>query len=97
MKIRQLGAELFMRTDGHDETNSRFSQFCEIEPQPQNKTVTIFTTHVQLMLIVYVKQSIFVCIEDFEKWAVLGNYITSSGNSLPTFRYVGKELPLLAA
>jgi hypothetical protein len=33
MKIRPVGAELFMRTDGridrHDEANSRVSQFCE--------------------------------------------------------------------
>jgi hypothetical protein len=32
MKIRPVGAELFHaegRTDGHDEANSRFSQFCE--------------------------------------------------------------------
>jgi len=32
MKIRQLGAELFhadRQTDRLDETNSRFSQFCE--------------------------------------------------------------------
>jgi len=38
MKIRPVGAELFHaytdgrtdgRTDRHDETNSRFSQFCE--------------------------------------------------------------------
>jgi len=44
------------------------------------------------------KQSvIFVCIEDFENCALLGNYTGSSGNSLPMFRYVGKELPLLAA
>jgi hypothetical protein len=31
-KIRPLGAELFnaaRRTDGHDEANCRFSQFCE--------------------------------------------------------------------
>jgi len=32
IKIRSVGAELFNldgRTDRHDETNSRFSQFCE--------------------------------------------------------------------
>jgi len=32
MKIRSVGAELFRserRTDRHDETNSRFSQFCK--------------------------------------------------------------------
>jgi hypothetical protein len=31
MKIRPVGAELFRAglTDRHDETNSRFSQFCE--------------------------------------------------------------------
>jgi hypothetical protein len=32
MKIRPVGAELFHangRMDGYDETNSRFSQFCE--------------------------------------------------------------------
>jgi len=32
MKIRPVGAELFYadgRTDGHDEANSRSSQFCE--------------------------------------------------------------------
>jgi hypothetical protein len=32
IKIRPQGAELFHadgRTDGHDEANSRFSQFCE--------------------------------------------------------------------
>jgi hypothetical protein len=32
MKIRPVGAELFHadgRTDGHNEANSRFSQFCE--------------------------------------------------------------------
>jgi len=32
MKIRPVGYELFHadgRTDRHDETNSRFSQFCE--------------------------------------------------------------------
>jgi len=32
MKIRLVGAELFhaeRRTDGHNEANSRFSQFCE--------------------------------------------------------------------
>jgi len=32
VKIRPVGAELFHadgRTDGHDEANSRFSQFCE--------------------------------------------------------------------
>jgi hypothetical protein len=32
MKIRPVGAELFHAegwTDGHDEANSRFSQFCE--------------------------------------------------------------------
>jgi hypothetical protein len=32
MKIRPAGAELFYadgQTDGHDEANSRFSQFCE--------------------------------------------------------------------
>jgi len=32
IKIRPVGAELFHadgRTDGRDETNSRFSQFCE--------------------------------------------------------------------
>jgi len=32
MKIRSVGAELFHadgQTDGHDEGNSRFSQFCE--------------------------------------------------------------------
>jgi hypothetical protein len=28
MKIRPVGVES-MRTDGHDEANSRFSQFCE--------------------------------------------------------------------
>ena len=28
IKIRPVGAEL-LQTDGHDETNSRFSQFCE--------------------------------------------------------------------
>jgi len=31
MKIRPVGAELFHedgQTDGHDEANSRFSQFC---------------------------------------------------------------------
>jgi len=33
MKIRPVGAELFHadgRTEGHDEANSLFSQFCEI-------------------------------------------------------------------
>jgi len=32
MKIRPVGAELFHtegRSDGHDEANGRFSQFCE--------------------------------------------------------------------
>jgi hypothetical protein len=32
MKIRPVGAELFLaerQTDRHDEANSRFSQFCE--------------------------------------------------------------------
>jgi hypothetical protein len=30
MKICPLGAELFHRlTDGHDKSNSRFSQYCE--------------------------------------------------------------------
>jgi len=32
MKIRVVGAEFYRvggRTDGHDEANSRFSQFCE--------------------------------------------------------------------
>jgi hypothetical protein len=32
IKIRLVGAELFhadRQTDGHDEANSRFSQFCE--------------------------------------------------------------------
>ena len=32
MNIRPMGAELFhaeRRTDGHEEANSRFSQFCE--------------------------------------------------------------------
>jgi hypothetical protein len=32
MKIRPVGAELFHadgQTNGHDEANSRFSQFCE--------------------------------------------------------------------
>jgi len=30
MKIRQAEAELFfMRTEGHDAANSRFSRFCE--------------------------------------------------------------------
>ena len=32
MKLRPVGAELFHadgQTDGHDEGNSRFSQFCE--------------------------------------------------------------------
>jgi len=32
MKIRRVGSELFhagSRTDRHDESNSRFSQFCE--------------------------------------------------------------------
>jgi len=32
MKIRPVGADLFHaygQTDGHDEPNSRFSQFCE--------------------------------------------------------------------
>jgi len=32
MKICPVGAELFLaggRTDGHDEANSRFAQFCE--------------------------------------------------------------------
>jgi len=32
MKLRRVGAELLHsdgRTDRHDETNSRFSQFCE--------------------------------------------------------------------
>jgi hypothetical protein len=32
MKIRGVGAELFhadRRTDGHDQANCRFSQFCE--------------------------------------------------------------------
>ena len=32
MKMRSVGAELFhvdVRTDGHDEANSRFPQFCE--------------------------------------------------------------------
>ena len=32
MKIRTMGAKLFhadVQTDGHDEANSRFSQFCE--------------------------------------------------------------------
>jgi len=29
MEIRPLGAELF-HADRHDETNSRFSQFCEV-------------------------------------------------------------------
>jgi len=32
MKIRPVGAELYHvngRTDGHDEVNSRFWQFCE--------------------------------------------------------------------
>jgi len=32
MNIRSAGAELFRadgQTDGHDEANSRFSQFCE--------------------------------------------------------------------
>jgi len=32
MKIRQVGVELLHaggRADGHDEANSRFSQFCE--------------------------------------------------------------------
>jgi len=28
MKIRSVGAELFLRTDGHNEANSLFSQFC---------------------------------------------------------------------
>jgi hypothetical protein len=29
MKIHPVGAELFMRTDAHDEANNRLSQFCE--------------------------------------------------------------------
>ena len=29
MKIRPVGAEFIIRTDRHDEANSRFSQFCE--------------------------------------------------------------------
>jgi len=29
MKIRQMGDELFIQTDRHDEAKSRFSQFCE--------------------------------------------------------------------
>ena len=29
IKIRPAGTEFSMRTDGHDEVNSRFSQFCE--------------------------------------------------------------------
>ena len=31
MKVRSVGAELHAdgQTDGHDEANSRFSQFCE--------------------------------------------------------------------
>jgi len=29
MKIRPMEADLSMHTDRHDETNSRFPQFCE--------------------------------------------------------------------
>jgi len=29
MKILPVGAELFIRTDGHDEASSRFPQLCE--------------------------------------------------------------------
>jgi len=39
MKIRPVGANLFHsdgRTDGHDEANSRFSQYCEYAKQRIN-------------------------------------------------------------
>jgi len=29
MKIRPVEAELFVRTEGRDDANSRFSRFCE--------------------------------------------------------------------
>jgi len=29
MKIRPVGAGMFMRTERHDEANSRFPQFCK--------------------------------------------------------------------
>ena len=38
MKIRRVGAEVFNAggwTDGHDEANSRFSQFCGNAPKNQ--------------------------------------------------------------
>jgi len=42
METRPVGAELLRanrRTDRYDESNSRYSQFCEIAPQ--NRKVTI--------------------------------------------------------
>jgi len=54
MKIRPLGAELFhadRRTDGHDEANSRFSQFWNRASYiPAPYTITCFLkTYKQLM------------------------------------------------
>ena len=45
MKIRRVGAELFhadRQTDGHDEANSRFSQFCELAQKKTRRPVTGF-------------------------------------------------------
>jgi hypothetical protein len=45
-KIRPVGAELFhadRQTDGHDEANSQFSQFCECAYKRYNSQITFLT------------------------------------------------------
>jgi len=50
MKVRPVGGEMFHaggRTDGHDEANSRFSQFCETRLTTSCQ-LGVFVFHVDL-------------------------------------------------
>jgi hypothetical protein len=49
MKIRPVAAELLhvdSRTDRHDESNSRFSQFCERAYKPVHHNIGVFVTSI---------------------------------------------------
>jgi hypothetical protein len=63
MKIRPVGAELFRadgRTDKHDETNSRFSQFCERASNAVLLFVTIYLKKIR-------RKNVYVILYKYER------------------------------
>ena len=63
MKILPVGAELFLRTDGqtdrHDDSNRRFSQFCESREYSNSKKLCGNSLHITFTVVATVHSAKF--------------------------------------